>query len=113
MTRKNIETLGALEQMVLLAVARLPDEAYGVTIRSEIETRTGRSLSLGAIYPTLDRLEEKGFVSSFMADPMAVRGGRSRRIYQLEPAGAQALLEARRQLSRLWAGLTIRPHHSE
>jgi DNA-binding PadR family transcriptional regulator len=112
MVTKGVEGLGTLEQLVLLAVARLPDDAYGVTIRQEIEARTGRSLSLGAIYPTLDRLEEKGFVSSFMADPLAVRGGRSRRVYQLEPAGADALLEARRQLSRLWAGLTLRPRHS-
>jgi DNA-binding PadR family transcriptional regulator len=113
MTPKPNETLGTLEQLVLLAVARLPDEAYGVTICREIEKRAGRSLSLGAIYPTLDRLEEKGFVSSFMADPMAIRGGRSRRIYQLEPAGADVLRQARRQLTRLWAGLTLRPRHSD
>lgn len=113
MSPRDHDTLGALEQLVLLAVARLPAVAYGVTIRRELETRAGRSVSLGAIYPTLDRLEEKGFVSSFMADPKAVRGGRSRRIYQLEPAGAEALLAARRQLSGLWAGLELRARHSD
>lgn len=113
MTRRHGETLGALEQVVLLAVARLDGEAYGVTIRREIEVRTGRSLSLGAIYPTLDRIEEKGLISSFKADPVAIRGGRSRRIYRLEPAGVELLCETRRQLSRLWAGLTLRPQQSD
>jgi PadR family transcriptional regulator len=112
MPPKKTETLGTLEQLVLLALARLHGNAYGVTIRQEIETRAGRRISLGAIYPTLDRLEQKGLVSSYMTEPTSVRGGRSRRHFELEPAGADALLEARHQLSSMWAGLKLRPRHS-
>ena len=111
--RKPPETLGALEQIVLLALARLPDNAYGITIRHEIESCTGRRLSLGAIYPTLDRLEEKGYVSSYMGEPTGVRGGRSRRLYELEPAGARVLRQTWSDLSSLWDGLRLRPRHSD
>jgi DNA-binding PadR family transcriptional regulator len=107
MSRDRRETLGALEHVVLLAVARLPGRAYGITIRAEIEHQAGRVLSLGAIYPTLDRLEEKGFVSSSMSDPTGVRGGRSRRIYELSPEGAAALEQLRSELTGLWAGLRL------
>lgn len=103
--------LGALEHLVLLALARLRDHAYGVTIRQEIEARTGRRLSLGAMYPTLDRLEQKGLVSSYMSGPTGQRGGRSRRHYRLEPRGADALVNARRQFSSLWAGLKLTARH--
>ena len=112
MPPKPREPLGPLEQLVLLALARLRHIAYGVTIRREIETRTGRRLSIGSIYPTLDRLEQKGLVSSYMSEPTSVRGGRSRRHYELEPAGARALLDARNQLSSMWAGLKLKPRHS-
>jgi PadR family transcriptional regulator, regulatory protein PadR len=112
MATRNADALGALEHLVLLALARLRDDAYGVTIRREIESRTGRTLSLGAIYPTLDRLEQKGLVSSHMSEPTGLRGGRSRRHYELEPRGADALLSAREQLSSLWAGLKLTARHS-
>ena len=79
------DTLGGLEEVVLLAVMRLGNESYGVTIRREIEERTGRDVSLGAIYPTLDRLEDKGLVTSWMGEPTGERGGRSRRHFQLLP----------------------------
>lgn len=107
MSADRSEALGALEHLVLLAVARLPGRAYGVTIRAEIEQQAARVLSLGAIYPTLDRLEEKGLVSSSMSEPIGVRGGRSRRIYGLSPDGAAALAQARAQLFGLWAGLRL------
>jgi DNA-binding PadR family transcriptional regulator len=107
------DTLGALELLVLLALARLRGEAYGVTIRREIETRAGRRLSLGAIYPTLDRLEHKGYVCSHIGEPTGVRGGRSRRLFELEPAGADALLQSRTQLSSMWAGLTLKPRRAQ
>jgi PadR family transcriptional regulator PadR len=107
MPRDRRETLGALEHVVLLAVARLPGRAYGITIHAEIERQAGRALSLGAIYPTLDRLEEKGLVSSSMSDSTSVRGGRSRRIYELSPDGAAALVQARAELTGLWAGLRL------
>jgi PadR family transcriptional regulator, regulatory protein PadR len=92
---------------VLLALARVHRNAYGTTIRREIEARTGRRISLGAIYPTLDRLEAKSFVSSYLAQPTRVRGGRSRRLYELELAGADALRQAREELSSLWAGFKL------
>lgn len=99
--RKN---LGEFEYLLLLAVLRLPDDAYGVTMRREIEARTGRSVTLGAIYPTMDRLEKKGYVNSTMSEPTPERGGRSRRYFRLEPAGVEALHRAREAFSAMWAG---------
>ena len=99
------ETLGEFEQSALLAIAHLDDNAYGVTIRREIEKRTRRSVSVGALYTALDRLERKGLTSSTMSDPTPERGGRSKRHYVLRPAGATALREARARLDRMWAGL--------
>ena len=99
------ESLGEFEQSALLAVAHLGDQAYGVTIRREIESRTGRNVSVGAMYTALDRLERKGLVSSQMSDPTPERGGRSRRYYVLRATGAAALRQARERLERMWAGL--------
>jgi DNA-binding PadR family transcriptional regulator len=96
--------LGEFEQVVLLAVMRLGPDAYGVTIRKDIEERTGRSVSGGAIYPTLDRLEAKGFVSSFTGAPTPERGGRSKRHFRLESAGLRALERSRSMLDALWQG---------
>lgn len=97
--------LGELEQLVLLAVARLEGEGYGVTLRREIEERAGRRCSLGAVYTTLDRLETKGYVSSREGEPTAERGGRAKRLFRIEPPGARALVVARRVLDRMWDGL--------
>lgn len=83
--------LGDFEYAVLLATLRLGDGAYGVSIRDEIETRSGREASLGAVYTTLDRLEGKGFVASRMGRPTAVRGGRRKKLCRLTPAGERAL----------------------
>jgi len=99
------DTLGEFEQSALLAIAHLDDNAYGVTIRREIEHRTGRSVSVGALYTALDRLERKGYTSSSMSDPTPERGGRSKRHYVLRAAGMKALREARARLDRMWAGL--------
>lgn len=96
--------LGEFEHLLLLAVMRLGDDAYGVTMRREIEERAGRSVSLGAIYPTMDRLEERGLVRSFMGEPTGERGGRRRRYFRLEPAGERALEAHRRMLASMWAG---------
>ena len=82
--------LGEFEQLVLFAVLHL-DDAYGVTIRREIERRTGRAVSAGAIYTTLERLEARGLVSSSWGDPTPERGGKRKRYYALRPAGRQAL----------------------
>ena len=97
--------LGEFEQLVLLAIAQLRGEAYGVPIVEEIERRTGRSVARAAVYVTLRRLEEKGFVSSWMGAPTPERGGKGRRCVQLEAAGARALREARHAAERMWQGL--------
>ena len=83
--------LGEFEQLVLLAVMRLEGEAYAVPIRQEIENRTSRTVARGALYVTLDRLEEKGYLKSWLADATAERGGRAKRFYEVKPAGAKAL----------------------
>ena len=100
-----MSTLGEFEQMVLLAIVRLEGEVYGVPIVEEIERCTGREVSPAAVYVTLRRLEEKGFVSSWMSDPLAERGGKPRRCVQVESAGLQALRESRERMEALWHGL--------
>jgi PadR family transcriptional regulator, regulatory protein PadR len=95
------------ELFVLLALARLRDEAYGVTVRREIEDRSGRPVSIGAVYATLARLADKGFVESELSAPVAVRGGRSRRYYRLTAAGERALAGWLTMLQRMAAGLEI------
>ena len=100
------DTLGEFEQLLLLAIVRLGDDAYGVTIRREIEDRTGRDVAIGALYTALDRLERKGFVISAMSGPTPERGGRSKRHFRIKPAGAAALRQSRERLSRMWQGLS-------
>lgn len=85
---------------------RLGEGAYGVTIRREIESRTGRELAIGALYTALDRLEKKGFVRSDLLDPTPERGGRSKRTYRLRPRGAAALGQSRERLIRMWEGVS-------
>lgn len=99
------EHLGEFEQIVLLAIVRLGDEAYGVPIRVEIERRTGRALTVGALYRTLDRLEDKGYVASGFSDPTPERGGRSRRYFKVKPLGVRALRACRQALAAMWEGL--------
>jgi DNA-binding PadR family transcriptional regulator len=99
--------LGELEQMVLLAVARLGDAAYAVAVRDEIHARAGVDLSRGAIYVTLDRLEEKGLLGSRFSDPTPERGGKSRRCFRLKPAGVRALEQSQRAMASLWAGVSL------
>lgn len=97
--------LGEFEQLVLLAIAHLKGDAYGIPIVEEIERRTGRSVARAAVYITLRRLEEKGFVSSWMSDPTPERGGKPRRYVELTSDGARALREARNVAERMWRGL--------
>jgi PadR family transcriptional regulator PadR len=97
--------LGEFEQIVLLAILRLKDDAYAVPIREEIEGRTTRSVARGALYTALDRLEAKHFLTSRMGEPLAERGGRSRRYYSVTPAGVSALRASRHTLLQLWNGL--------
>jgi DNA-binding PadR family transcriptional regulator len=89
--------LGEFEQLVLFAVLQL-DEAYGVSVRQEIERRTGRDVSAGAVYTTLERLEARGLVTSIWGEPTAERGGKRKRYYLLQPAG-------RRALARSWQAM--------
>jgi DNA-binding PadR family transcriptional regulator len=107
MTRSSY--LGAFEEIVLLALVQVGEGAYGMTVRREIEERSGRSVSIGAVYSTLDRLERKGYVSSRLADPDAVRRGRARRYFQIEQAGEEALHRSREVVSSMWEGLETRP----
>jgi PadR family transcriptional regulator, regulatory protein PadR len=99
------EHLGEFEQIVLLAILRVREDAYGVPIRLEIEARTGRSVTVGALYRTLDRLEEKGYVTSSFGDPTPARGGRSRRYFTLRPIGLRTLRASRDVLTAMWEGL--------
>ena len=99
------EYLGEFEQVALLALVRLDSQAYGMTIRQEIERRTGRSVSTGQLYSALNRLESKGFISSYVADPTPVRGGRAKRYFKAEPQGIDALKRSREILALMWDGL--------
>ena len=103
--------LGEFEQLVLLAVMRLRGEAYAVPIRQEIEDRTLRSVARGALYVTLDRLEEKGYLKSWLADATAERGGRAKRFYEVKPAGAKALEYSWAALRSL--GIDLEPKRRE
>src|SRR6185503_5553378 len=97
--------LGELELLVLLALARLDAGAYGVSIRDEIKRRTGRSITPGAIYPTLDRLERKGLVESYVGEPEPVPGGRAKRHFTLRPAGLREARRAWQQYATLARGI--------
>jgi len=102
---RSLVLLGEFEQVVLLAVLRLGDNAYGVTILREIQRQVSRTASRGAVYVTLDRLERKKLVASRLADPTPERGGRAKRYFRVQPAGIAALRDSRRALARLWEGL--------
>ena len=106
-------TLGALELTILLAVARLGDDAYGLAIRRDVSARTRRDYSVGAVYTTLERLETKGFVASRKSDPTPTRGGRSRRQFRITSAGHRAIREAERVATSGWAGIaTLNPERA-
>lgn len=97
--------LGEFELMVMLAVLHRRGDAYGVTIAAELEERSGRATSRGALYVTLKRLEEKGYLTSTLARRDADRGGRRRRYYAPTPDGVRAVSEAREAMRRMWDGL--------
>lgn len=99
------DLLGTFEQLVLLALLRLGEDAYGMTVRREIEEQAGRPTSLGAVYATLDRLEAKGYVSSRTGDPTAERRGRAKRFFKVEPPGLLALRHTLRAIERMREGL--------
>jgi PadR family transcriptional regulator PadR len=95
------DRLGRFEEIVLLALVRLRENAYGVTIRREIAERTGRDVSFGAVYTTLERLQLKGHVSSRLGNPTPERGGRAKRYFQIEAPGRRALNSARETIERM------------
>jgi PadR family transcriptional regulator PadR len=101
------QTLGDFEQIVLLAILRLGENAYGVTIREEITARTDRDPSPGALYNTLARLEEKGLLKSKLGDPTAARGGRAKRFVKLTGGGIDAVTRAQRAYQNLLQGFTL------
>jgi DNA-binding PadR family transcriptional regulator len=103
---KTRDSLGEVEHLILLAIVRLSDAAYGVTIRREIEERAGRDVAIGAMYTALERLERKGFVHSTLSDSRPERGGRARRHYRLKAAGATALRDSRERFQRMWTGIS-------
>lgn len=103
----NDTFLAEFEMYVMLAVARLGDDAYGVTIRQEIEGRTGRPVSVGALYATLARLGQKRLVEFEMSDPRPVPGGRSRKYCRLTPEGTAALEHSAGMLARMMEGLGL------
>ena len=102
---KSNSTLGDFEQLVLFGVLRLEDGAYGAAIRQEIHARSGRDVSINAVYTTLDRLESKGLLKSWTGEPTPQRGGRRRKFYALRPAGAAALRQAYRAFNAMADGL--------
>jgi DNA-binding PadR family transcriptional regulator len=97
--------LGEFELVVLLTLLHLGEDAYGMTIRVEIEERTERPVSIGAVYTTLRRLERKGLVVSELGAPSPSRGGRAKKFFRLEPAGLEALERSRAMFNRLWEGV--------
>jgi PadR family transcriptional regulator PadR len=97
--------LGEFEQLLLFALLQLDDDAYGARIREYIEARTGRTVSPGAVYTALDRLETRGLVSSALGEPTPQRGGKRKRYYRIEPDGAELLRRSHEALARMARGL--------
>ena len=98
--------MGELQQLILLALIRLGEEAYGARIRGELKEVAGRDVSISAIYVTLVRLEKQGLVTSG-AGEVPPTGGRPRRVFRVEPAGREALRETRASADRMWSGVTV------
>lgn len=99
--------LGEFEHLIVLALLRLEDRAYGVTVRQEIEFRTKREVSIGAVYATLDRLETKGYVRSYRGDPTPERGGRSKRFFRVTAKGVSAMNRSQSALQSMTEGLGL------
>jgi len=99
--------LGEFEQLILLAILRRRDDAYGVTIRTELADRTGRNVAPGAVYTALERLETKGLITSRMSDPTPQRGGRAKRQVTVTAAGMEALTRSVQAYDRLLDGLSL------
>jgi DNA-binding PadR family transcriptional regulator len=108
-----MDLISRTEEIVLLAIWRLQEDAYGVTIRDELTRRTGKDWSLGSIYAPLHRLERKGFVTTRHGDPESRRGGRRTVLYDLTKKGRQALVEVKAVQDSLWQGIAnLQPDRS-
>jgi PadR family transcriptional regulator, regulatory protein PadR len=94
--------LGEFEELVLLTIAALGDDAYGVQIQKSIEERSNRAISIGALHSTITRLEEKGFLKSWLGGASKERGGRSKRYYEITQAGKRAVAETKNVRDELW-----------
>src|SRR5207237_9719155 len=103
MTRK--EQLGNFELMVMLAIIRIGENAYGVPVLEELEKRTGRDVAIGSVYAALERLEDKGFVTSELGEATPERGGRAKKYFQVTARGLKEVRETQRALVKLWQGL--------
>lgn len=101
----NRSHLGEFELMILLALIRLGDDAYGVPISKELLETTGRDVALGSVYAALDRLEQKEFVSSMLGDPTPARGGRAKRYFRVTPKGLREAKMTKKALISLWRGI--------
>lgn len=99
--------MGEFEQLVQLAILHLDNNAYGMEVRTEIERRTGREVSYGAVYTTLDRLEKKGYVAYRMGEAIPVRGGRARKYFRVLPEGRTALRATQEVLQTMWEGVRL------
>ncbi len=97
--------LGDLEELVLLSVLGLGEDAHGGRVREQLSERANRSVSISTVYVTLMRLEEKGYVHSWKGEPSASRGGKAKRFYELQPAGIEALESTRAVRDRMWEGV--------
>jgi PadR family transcriptional regulator len=104
---RNIRVLGGFESLVLLAIVRLGERAYGVTIRQELLERANKDIAIGAIYTSLDRLEQKGFVESWVGDPTPERGGRAKRFFRVTAAGLSAFNDTQRAVEGMLDGLDL------
>ena len=104
---RNRDYLGEFEHLVLLALLRLGDRAYGVTVRQELERRAEREASIGAVYATLERLEKKGLAKSSLGDPTPERGGRSKRFFRITADGITAVNATQRVIRNMTQGLGL------
>ncbi|MBT5875036.1 MAG: PadR family transcriptional regulator [Candidatus Latescibacteria bacterium] len=112
MPRINDRTLSRTEEMLLLAVLRLGDNAYGAAIRAQISKLTHRTVSAGAVYIPLDRLTGRNLLTTFTGEPTPERGGRSKRYYRLTAVGLEALRETRKMNETMWSGISDLPDSS-
>jgi DNA-binding PadR family transcriptional regulator len=103
----HAHNLGEFEQIVLLSILRLGETAYGVRVRAEITAHTGRGVTPGALYTTLERLEDKGLVTSRLGDPTPERGGRAKRFYKVSASGLKAVKRAQSGYQSLLGGLEL------